>query len=206
MKKIINTLILVLSLSAVAEARFFLGVDANYIPKNIVDENGGKVVLKHLFEAGVNLGTEHYFGASNIVGMRWFLGASVGNKILGPRLMNDGLLAKNDRVFTIGLQLGIDVLVDIIKSENVDFGLFAGLDGGLGFMGPGIQKEVFGSARGFPLSSRIGLTLKLASHHRLETTLGIPLYTFSAGKDSTGKDIELYRKNLIVSLGYKFVF
>lgn len=202
MRKIINILILVLSLSAVAEARFFLGVDANYIPKNTISKNGNEAVFKHLFEAGVNLGTEHYFGADSMIGMRWFLGVNVGNKIFGARAEDDGLFAKNDRLFVMGVDLGIDVLIDIIKSEDISFGLFAGLNGGLSLARDQIiRAELQSLGIGFPLASRIGLTLKLADHHRLETTLGIPLYTFSAGKD-----IELYRKNLIVSLGYKFVF
>ena len=131
MKKILALGVISFSLStALAEAKFFLGVDAGVsITNGFYFTDNGAVWGSGAFHGqsqnvqdwlvGVNLGTEHLF-VDDLVGFRWFLGVNYG-KLYKPSALN------NYDIFEV--QLGTDALVNFLALDGISFSAFAGIAG-----------------------------------------------------------------------------
>ncbi|MDO7253327.1 outer membrane beta-barrel protein [Helicobacter cappadocius] len=210
------------SLTSLADARFFLGIDGGYSMDKIdvktedIKGYGGSIITPGSFTKNaylgngylfnINLGTEHHFDKNNYVGFRWFLAGGYGRTTLINQSNN--LIQYPSNV--IEANLGLDLLLDVIKFGNNSIGLFGGVEGGVnGTISdayyydrqcdkyptfPSISPSVFG---------RVGVSLLLANHHRVEFVTKIPIYEL----DNSSTDYADKRyKSIKFMFGYKFVF
>lgn len=194
MKKIFLGLVLLFGMANMAQARFFLGADASYslekATRGIYKSSGNGYFIS------ASLGTEHYFGESQIAGLRWYLGGGYGRSIF------------TDANFTnFNLKLGLDLLIDIVKfQEDSALTFFAGLQSGFLLftsLEEDPRKETIANNNYIPLYVSAGLSLKLASYHRLELGALIPVADLLV---VDGEGSKLYYDPYRFSLGYKFVF
>ncbi|MDO7253330.1 outer membrane beta-barrel protein [Helicobacter cappadocius] len=130
MKKNLLAILLVLSsLTSLANARFFLGIDGGYSMDKVDVKTEDKTTYTgtntivtpgsftknaylgngYLFD--INLGTEHHFDKNNYVGFRWFLAGGYGRTTLVNQSNN--LIKYPSSI--IGANLGLDLLLDAIK-------------------------------------------------------------------------------------------
>ena len=195
MKKIFLGLVLLFGMANMAQARFFLCADASYslekATKGIYKSSGNGYFIS------ASLGTEHYFGESQIAGLRWYLGGGYGRSIF-----------TDDNFTNFNLKLGLDLLIDIVKfQEDSALTFFAGLQSGF-LLFVSDLKDMNGNYLNnnnniVPLYVSAGLSLKFASHHRLELGALIPVVDLLV---VDGEGSKLYYDPYRFSLGYKFVF
>lgn len=95
----------------------------------------------------------------------------------------------------IEANLGVDLLLDVIKFGNNSLGIFGGVEGG-GVIVISDDKKYEGITR---VASYSSLEF-LAEHHRIEFVTKIPAYTLNPDGD------ENIYKPLQFMLGYKYVF
>ncbi|MDO7253329.1 outer membrane beta-barrel protein [Helicobacter cappadocius] len=212
-KNLLLTLLLTLSmLTSLANARFFLGIDGGYSMDKVDVKTEDKTTYTgtntivtpgsftknaylgngYLFD--INLGTEHHFDKNNYVGFRWFLAGGYGRTTLINQSNN--LIKYPSSI--IEANLGLDLLLDVIKFGNNSVGLFGGIEAtGLNVFSMQKDTVIFDTPE-IQARARIGLSLFLADHHRIEFITKIPVYTLNG-------DENIY-KPLQFMLGYKYVF
>ncbi len=199
------------SLSAsLAEARFFLGLEASYGLSDIKFDGGesGKIFWGsnvfnnekfgevHYWVAGINLGTQH--DISDMLGWRWFFGVNYGENINRKNAINLQYLE---------LQLGGDILFNFTQSDSLSFGAFTGIAGNFNshstngklFTTTSIDENLGGSSAG--LIGRVGLALVVGEHNRFELTTNIPIMQASLSKHGGS-----VLNPITFTLGYKFIF
>ena len=112
MKKIFLGLVLLFGIANIAQARFFLGVDGSFNKEKITMHVGEKEtkINPNGMSFDVNLGTEHYFGESEYVGLRWLLSGGYG------KLFNTVSYSN------FNVSFGMDLLVDVWKF-NEDYSI-----------------------------------------------------------------------------------
>ncbi|TLD81106.1 outer membrane beta-barrel protein [Helicobacter trogontum] len=218
MKKILALGVISFSLStALAEAKFFLGVDAGVSITNGFHgtDNGaawgsgafyGQGQNFQNWLVGINLGTEHLF-VDDLVGFRWFLGVNYGQmykpNAITVFIMNDIINVDNWSIFEV--QLGVDALVNFIALDGISFGAFAGIAGNTSIFKPDMfkvvaaQEDLFGFS-GAGVVGRLGLTMGIGEHNRIDFTTVIPIVTIDIGKDGAAYD------PISFMLGYKVLF
>lgn len=189
MKKIFYVFLLI---ACFAEARFFVGFDGGvsysmYQKDNDIFGKAGVIEKKYLYGGylGVNLGTEHYFARDSLL-FRWFL--SVGG---------DVGIAYGD------LNLGVDLMGTLYKSDTSAFGLFLGIEMSTVFMD---------WISGFGGALRLGMSTLFDSQHRIELFWRKRLGEFSVSQTNyiTGVGLETiytrYKQNDTIMLAYKRLF
>lgn len=150
-KNLIIAFLLASSLTSLANAKFFLGIDGGYsmdrvdakalytpgygwnpthtytqdieyLPFDIGKMyDGGGGII------GVNLGTEHHFDENNYIGFRWFLSGKYGKTKLVDRYR---FVDKEYPSTFLGVGIGLDLLLDVIKfSKSSSVGFFGGITG-----------------------------------------------------------------------------
>lgn len=227
MKKNLLLALMVLStFTSLANARFFLGIDGGYsmdkVDVKIEDETVMGVVTKpgsftkdaylgngYLFN--INLGTEHHFDKNNYVGFRWFLGLGYGR----TTLINQSDKSIQYPSSIIEANLGADLLLDVIKFGKNSLGVFGGVEGGVNvvlsddyrYLGEEAGATASFSSLEFLAQARVGLSLFLAEHHRIEFVTKIPVYTLTGPiRDSDNINRSYFYKPLQFMLGYKYIF
>lgn len=135
-------------LASLVEARFYLGLEAGgtyerYIDNQslINDNNQGREGSVYGAYVGVNLGTEHYFARDSLL-FRWFISGG-GNVLVGYGDLN----------------LGLDFMGTLYKSETSAFGIFLGLEMSTSFVN---------SDSDFGGHLRMGISTMQGDHHRFE--------------------------------------
>lgn len=104
------------------------------------------------FYAGLNIGTQHFFG--DYFGLRWFIGAGYIGSFK-----------------TAELNLGVDAILNFFNNNNFSFGIFAGV-------GSGFQLLVRPVSKGeIPIIGRVGLSFGIGEHNRIDITTQIPIIT-----------------------------
>ena len=188
MKRIIFVIVVLLSC---VEARFFVGDDGgvsySMLQKDSDFFGNAKVSdTQYLIGGyiGVNLGSEHYFARDSLL-FRWFL--STGGDI---------------GVGYGDLNLGIDFMGTLYKSENSAFGAFIGIEMSTVFMD---------WVSGFGGAFRVGISAMVEGESRIELYWRKRLGEFSVDCSRYNADhyeyiYEHYRQNDTVMLGYKKLF
>lgn len=192
MKKIFLGLVLLFGMINIAQARFFLGVDGSFNKEKITMHVGEKEtkINPNGVSFDVNLGTEHYFGESEYVGLRWFLSGGYG-KIFNTVSYSN-----------FNVSFGMDLLVDVWKfNEDYSIGLFGGAQvNAIGLTTP-LSSIVPFNRNLVNLHARAGLTIKLAKHNRIEFAALIPVWDIVSVNQ-----LPYEYSSLRFQLGYKLVF
>lgn len=209
MKKLVLSgslaLILSASLTQVAEAKFFLGLDVGYdYSKASKVGNVGSVLWGssafygpgtnfHSWVGGINLGTSHNITES--FGLRWILGANY-SEALDPK----------NTLGSFDLYLGVDTLFNFVNTGFVTFGGIVGLEAN--FTVYDYSNNMFGKTDSKLISSRtsaganarLGFGLGLGEHNRLEFLLRIPVVQSLLSED------DAFNSPLRFTIGYKVLF
>lgn len=222
MKKNIFALFFIfLSFMSFAQARFFVGIEAGYSADKIdmklkTPDSDGSVYLKDVYEGNgyvfrFNLGTQHFFGESETIGLRWLASGGYGR----THLIAQAIEHIQYPSMRLDMGFGMDVLLDIIKTNSYDFGIFGGIEASLlGVISDAYTIDKDGKKNqnlliGNPsLLARIGVSFFLNQHHRLELFTQVPFYTFAMINDDltdSGIQSDFY-KPIQLMLSYKFVF
>lgn len=233
MKKNLLLIFIVLSLfTSLANARFFLGIDGGYsmdkvdVKKEDVTAKGVVITpgysIKNAYAGNgylfnINLGTEHHFDKDGYVGFRWLLDLGYGR----TNLINqyNSLISYPSSI--IEGNLGVDLLLDVIKFGNHSLGLFGGVEGGAkviisdayyygepNYYGKSEKYRAFGLIAPMILA-RVGVSLFLADHHRIEFITKIPVYRFdfdNSGSSDEPNNGNKFYKPIQFMFGYKFIF
>ena len=192
MKKILLGLMLLFGIVNIAQARFFLGVDGSYNKEKVIthSKEGEQKTNLDGMSFDVNLGTEHYFGQSEYVGLRWLLSGGYGK------------LFNTNSYSNFNVSFGMDLLVDILKfNEDYSIGLFGGAQvNAIGLTTP-LSSIVPFNRNLVNLHARAGLTIKLAKHNRIEFAALIPVWDIVSINQ-----LPYEYSSLRFQLGYKLVF
>ncbi|STP11917.1 outer membrane protein [Helicobacter mustelae] len=204
MKKILLSLLLLGATINFAQARFFVGVDGGYSLDHLYKYKNNKIVESAKgdgFNIGLNLGTEHYFGQSEIVGLRWLLMGGYGQNFIENITLH---------LSNFNVNLALDLLIDVIKFDNDSaLTLFGGLQGGLlGILSKEMQEgntslRALNNQNLFSFQGRVGLSLRITKHHRFEFSFYTPVYSFYMFSDTPPN---AFANNIKMTLGYKFLF
>ncbi len=209
MKKLFVAGLVSLALSAsLAQAKFFIGVDAGYdyskvTPKFIANNMGdilwGSSVFYsptfidfHSWVAGINLGTSH--DITDNFGLRWVLGGNYAQAIEPKNTLQ-----------SIDIYLGIDTLLTFVNTGSMKFGAIMGLEAN--FYLYDYVDNMFGSRDSHlatanvsaGASARLGLGLGLGEHNSFEFLLRIPVA-------ESNLDGGAFYSPLRFTLGYKVLF
>lgn len=173
---------------AVMQAKLFVGIDGGYDLGyfKTVSHNSyllGSTAFENTrdsnFYAGLNIGTQHFFG--DYFGLRWFIGAGYIGSFK-----------------TAELNLGVDAILNFFNNNNFSFGIFAGV-------GSGFQLLVRPVSKGeIPIIGRVGLSFGIGEHNRIDITTQIPIITWSI--EAFDKAFGEIYAPVRISLGYKFIF
>lgn len=189
-------LICLIFLVGFLEAKFYWGIEAGgtysqYVENQDFLNKDNKGVRGSVYGAyiGGNFGTEHYFARDSML-FRWFISAG-----------GDVLVGYGD------LNLGLDFMGTLYKSETSAFGIFLGIEMSTSFMG---------NDTGFGGHFRVGMSTLLSSHYRLELYYRMLLGGFSESRELWvsngnygGTSFSYYRhyqRSDAVILAYKYVF
>lgn len=193
--------------------------DAIYPPFDIgkMYDGGGGII-------GVNLGTEHHFDENNYIGFRWFLSGKYGRTKLVDRYK---LVGEEYPSTFLGFRIGLDLLLDVIKFNKYNsVGFFGGIAGefiglrsdGRTCSNPQTHCVYYGGDGGKPArliefgnllaSARIGLSVFLANHHRIEFVTELPIFTYGIRTPTPvlDNDVNYSYKPIQFMLGYKLIF
>lgn len=219
---------------SVAEAKFYLGIEGGYNGSvsefSYEDKVTSSSLSQKLKEQGVVgnlvLGTEHFFG-SQYFGLRWGLFGGYGSawgKLYGEKT----------RLDTISFGGSFDLFGNFVAKENFMTGIFAGVEYAYTLLRP---KDEFVLGKTYTTSIgnwsqsadyyvsnktavntvavRVGLSTRVAKHHRFEVMAKIPMmlsentssYQFTSNNvkkiDDTFKFTYKYIQGLV---SYKYVF
>ena len=223
MKKIIlRILFLLAGLTAMAQARFFIGLDGQYdnlvsyqpddlkvsttsfniIPTTSIilslgDTNGGS--------GGVNFGVESDF--SRYFVLRTTLAGGYGAQT------SQGLFSKINSSF-LYLNLSADVLLNFFNTGSSSFGIYGGVSAGYLYSMMKITPILLLSdGNSFRINNhniaffgRIGFSAMFADHHRIEVGASIPFANiYAVGSELTQPIINGY-SNLSLGASYKYIF
>ncbi|PAF52261.1 outer membrane beta-barrel protein [Helicobacter sp. 13S00477-4] len=207
-------------MASFAQARFFIGIDNGHTIDRVdvnteasYDTTGSMITpasyIKNAYKGtgwliNINLGTQHYFDKNQFIGFRWFLTGGYGRTDLVNQVINKIHYPSS----IINIALGADILLDVIKfGDNNSLGLFGGVEGGFNgtlsdqtYLNSSHEKLYTLPSGSLFSSVRIGISLFLAQHHRIEFVTKIPVYDYMFNVDSN-----IY-KPIQLMLGYKFVF
>lgn len=174
------------------EARFYWGLEAGgtytqYLENQDILNKDNKGVRGSVYGAyiGGNFGTEHYFARDSML-FRWFISGG-----------GDVLAGYGD------LNLGIDFMGTLYKTESSAFGIFLGVEMSTSFVGGDAD---FGG------HFRVGMSTLFASHYRLELYYRLLLGDFSDHKEIWVSNFGYlnyyrhYQRSDAVILAYKYVF
>ena len=166
-------------------ARFYIGVEGGWtgfktkIEEYERDKDQVKVnkAVSERFQGvvgNITLGTEHFF-FNNYFGLRWGIYGGYGYA--------QGKTNKYDLGY---MGVNFDLMGNFISNENLTFGAFAGIDGSITALLPDkvirVGKRIkdtgfYASNRTVALNPnlRLGLSVLLAQHHRIELTAKLPM-------------------------------
>lgn len=194
-KKLLSLAVASLVCGSVAEAEFYLGVEGGYngnLSTFTYEDNGlapssFKQEIKEKGVVGnVVLGTEHFFG-SGYFGLRWGVFAGYGSSW-------GGLDGEKTRLDTISMGANFDMFANFVAKENLMSGLFVGVEYAYTLLRP--KEELFlgktytttvgntSQSADYYVSNktasntavvRVGLSTKIAKHHRLEVMAKVPV-------------------------------
>lgn len=201
---------------SVAQAEFFIGVDAGYTAKGYSgnNPNKGSVSFKTVSTSAISdafnnnpegflfnltLGTEHFFG--RYFGLRWDAGLGYSSVLtsLGT-VKNDanGHYYAKHREDALVSVLDFDLIVNFVDRGKFSFGVFGGA--GLDYR-YALDSKV--NALGFV--GRAGVTTRLGKNNRFEIFTKLPFATLAAADDS-GKHKVSPLSDVTVGASYKYIF
>lgn len=202
-----------LSLVSVAQARFFMGVEGGYSVTSFKgtdmksNRSGGygtvfgPSVLTDAFKnsygysAALTIGTENFFG--NYFGVRSaiFGGYTHTSKKIGATRIGSDF---------IDAGLNLDLILNAFNNNQTSFGFFGGVEAGYHYwLNKHSSYKSLASDHLMDFSGRVGITMLLGGHNRLELLAKIPFASVGFGKSLGGIDVPL---NVTVGASYKVVF
>ncbi len=213
MKK--TTLLLWLLFASVLQARFFLGIEGGCTSEGIPalqakgkgiefhtisTSNLGDILKKGAsgYSIGATLGSESFFG--KYFGLRWQLGVGYSSAELELEYNKE---EKEIELKSIGVDVGVDMIVNVVNSGNFALGFFGGA---------GVDYQYFTSTNNPKIHSvgffgKGGITTLLFDHHRMEFFAKIPFADMSAKFELGDKNtIASNAQKLTFGASYKFVF
>lgn len=190
-------------LSSFVWGSFYLGIEGGYLRSKsiyIFEDNSGKTTTgkeanwsKDVIGNGgifnLTLGSEHFF-ASEYVGLRWGIFGGYGYTQSRGNIKNLGNVDVN--LSTLSLGANFDVLVNFYASENLMSGVFVGTEYDFTLLCPnrvveiGERKTSTAPKEDMMVGNktqnnnaviRVGVSTKIAKHHRLEFLTKIPIWT-----------------------------
>ncbi len=199
------------------ESGLFLGFDTGY-SFAFHNRETNKVPLEsssstNIFGANVSIKAGYNFYFIDFVGLRGYLDYTFGFSPSSSLNKEDSTITKSSSFsYLHAITFNADLLVNIIHTDSVSFGAFAGI--GLGY---GIMKAIDNEnniqitrlqANGFILPINIGLNLTANKHHRFELGFKVPTLGMDiipkAGKPNEYKTNTI--KFFITSVGYSYIF
>lgn len=221
MKKLVLSGALAVALSGVAvqvaQARAFVGLDVGYdravLPSgnngfvNEIYRDFGKAGGADGFNVSANIGGEWLFGG--YVGLRTFLGLGYGHAYFTGVSLN-----------IIDVNLNLDVLANAYNGGSFSVGLFAGVGAGLGTAARDFSAEAIVVGLNAPIYFRLGASMTLGEHNRIDITTILPMLSYSAVGFAGGfagltpeDRLDMVRFGVIgpynpirFNIGYKFIF
>lgn len=198
----------------------FLGLDTGYtfaFDKTQLKNSNQIDTSSYLTGAniGVKAGYNYYF--SQMFGVRGYLDYTFVFMPSGAARETGGTTIKESTFrYAHNITLNADLLVNLIQTDSIAFGAFAGIGLGYGIAGAtstdtnGTTTQNF-SSNGFILPINLGLSLTANNHHRFELGFKIPTLGMSV-TESGGKVInqDNYKTNSLrfftTSVGYSYIF
>ncbi|WP_104697471.1 MULTISPECIES: outer membrane beta-barrel protein [unclassified Helicobacter] len=212
-KKILSLALASLSLASIAQARFFVGIEGGYTVTSFnatsmkANRSGayatafGPSLLTDAFKdsygysAALTLGTEHFFGnyfgvRSAIFGGYTYANKKIGNTKIGSDFIDAGL--------------NLDLIVNAFNNGQTSFGIFGGVEAGYHYwLNKNSAYKSVASNNLMDFSGRVGISMLLGGHNRLELLAKIPFASVGFGSSLGGTTVPL---NVTVGVGYKVVF
>lgn len=197
----------------------FLGLDTGYtFGFDKTQEKNSKEIKSNLNLTGANIGVKagynYYF--SKMFGMRGYLDYTFMFNPSGSSTEGGTTNTKSSTFVSAHLiTFNADLLVNLIRTDSVAFGAFAGIGVGYGMAGStstknGTTTQDF-KASGFILPINVGLSLTANNHHRFELGFKIPTLGLSLTETNGNKipantyEIDSLRL-LTTSVGYSYIF
>lgn len=190
-KKILGMIVALNAIIAVAQARFYVGINANHGAQTMKDlQESNRTISIHPTDVIVDsfrgnqkgygldvvLGAEDFY--SRYFGTRYGLG--VGYALLGESKM-------------INAEFSFDLLLDFFNNRNFGIGIFGGA--GVNYHYRLAQKHIF-----LNLDGRIGISTLIRANHRIEAFFKLPVASVKLNSKSP-----LFAKTTL-SVGYKIIF
>lgn len=227
---------------SVAEAKFYLGIEGGYNGSvsefSYEDKVTSTSFSKKLKEQGVVgnlvLGTEHFFGSQHF-GLRWGIFGGYGSAW-------GDFEGTKTRLDTISFGGSFDLFGNFVAKENLMSGIFVGIEYDYTLLNPkdeivlgknysikngmctpewsqNAKYSVSNKTASNSLAVRVGLSTRVAKHHRFEVMAKIPVmlsentshydytYTFNGQlKDKVDDTFKFTYKYIQGLVSYKYVF
>lgn len=233
MRKFSILLISTLFLVTLAQARFYLGIEGGYLGSKTYQDSSGDgtfIVAKPGIIADAFSNSFKGFNTSLSIGTESFFGDYFGIRLdflTGYNQMSQNFGSLKAQFNLINTSLYFDILVNFLKTNHIDFGFIGGVGADiyyrinylneinnneiddLLFSDSGLEASKFytdstlTSKALINLAGRIGFTMLVAKHHRLEFITKLPIASISSFPFVGGN---LNLANVTLNAGYRFIF